>query len=128
MSPEWVAEPLGGDPEPFRSSDPVLNPDAESAQATIILLLLIDEFPVFRLLIREFQVPMLLVVALVRTVRVEPRPLRQLRSIATDRQVMVTAGMGGRGADDATLPGDDVFGLHRMALLLPGVIFSLFRI
>src|SRR5580698_1382880 len=128
MRPEWVAEPLGGDPEPFRSSDPVLNPDAESAQATIILLLLIGEFPVLWLPIWEFQVPVLLVVALVRTVRIEPRLFRQLRSIATDRQVMVTAGMGRRGADDATLPGDDVFGLHRMALLLSGVILSLFRI
>jgi hypothetical protein len=41
---------------------------------------------------------------------------------------MVTAGVGGRGADDATLPGDDVFGLHRMAFLLPRVILSLFRV
>ena len=41
---------------------------------------------------------------------------------------MVTAGVGRRGADDAALPRDDVFGLHRMALLLPGVMVSLFRI
>src|SRR6266404_2401693 len=41
---------------------------------------------------------------------------------------MVAAGVRRRGADDATLPGDDVFGLHRMALLLPGVMLSLFRV
>ena len=41
---------------------------------------------------------------------------------------MVTAGMGRRSADDAALPADNVFGLHRMALLLPGVMLSLFRV
>ena len=41
---------------------------------------------------------------------------------------MVTAGMGGRRADDATLTSDDIFRLHRMALLFPGVILSLFRV
>src|SRR5476651_2228827 len=41
---------------------------------------------------------------------------------------MVTSRVRGRGADDATLPGDDVFGLHRMTLLLPGVMLSLFRV
>ena len=41
---------------------------------------------------------------------------------------MVTAGVGGRGADDATLPGDDVFGLQRMALLLSRVMLSLFGV
>ena len=76
MCPERGAKPRSGDPEPFRSSDPVLNPDAESTQATIILLFLISEFPVLWLLVWKFQVRMLLVVALVRTVRVEPCLLR----------------------------------------------------
>src|SRR5882757_2744606 len=128
MRPERVAKPLSGDPEPFRSPDPVFNPDAESTQATIILLLLISEFPVLWLLVRKFQIPMFLVVALVRTVRVEPCLVRQPRSITTDRQIMVAAEVRRRGADDAALPGDDVFGLHRMALLLPGVMLSLFRV
>src|SRR5450432_1516461 len=41
---------------------------------------------------------------------------------------MMTAGVGRRGADNATLPGDDVFGFQRVALLLPGVMISLFRV
>ena len=117
MRPKWVAKPLSSDPEPFRSSDPVLNPDTESTQSTVICLLLISEFPVLWLLVWTFQVPMFLVVPLVRTVRVEPCLPRQLWSIATDRQVMVTAGVRGRGADDTTIPGNDVF-VFTMALLL----------
>jgi hypothetical protein len=73
MRLERVAEALRCDLEPFRSSDPVFNPDAESTQATVILLLLVSEFPILRFLVWKFQVPMLLVVALVRTVRVQPR-------------------------------------------------------
>ena len=69
-------ETLGSDPKPFRSSDLVPAPDAESTQAAIILLLLIGEAPIFWLLVWEFQVPMLLVVALVSTVRVKPCLLR----------------------------------------------------
>src|SRR5260370_37511856 len=41
---------------------------------------------------------------------------------------MMTGGVRRRGADDASLPGDDVFGLYRVALLLPGVMLSLFRV
>jgi hypothetical protein len=41
---------------------------------------------------------------------------------------MLAAGVGGRCADDTTLPSDDIFRLHRMALLFPGVILTLFRI
>ena len=70
MRLERVAEALRCNLESFRSSNPVLNPDAESTQATIILLLLISEFPVLGLLVWKFQVPMLLVVALVRAIRV----------------------------------------------------------
>ena len=36
--------------------------------------------------------------------------------------------MGGRSTDDAAFPSDDVFGLHRMALVFPGVMLSLFRV
>ena len=72
MRLERVAEAFRCDLEPFRSSDPVLNPDAESTQATIILPLLIGEFPVFWFLVWKLQVPMLPVIPLVCTVRVEP--------------------------------------------------------
>jgi hypothetical protein len=72
MRPERVAKPFSRDLKPFRSSDPMLNPDTESAQSTIILLLLISEFSILWLLVWKFQVPVLLVVPLVRTVRVEP--------------------------------------------------------
>src|SRR5258708_11528856 len=41
---------------------------------------------------------------------------------------MMTAGVRRRGADDASLPGDDVFGLYRVALLLPGIMLPLFRV
>lgn len=41
---------------------------------------------------------------------------------------MVAARMGRRGAGDSTLPGDDVFGLHRMAFLLDKVMVSLFHV
>src|ERR1700688_199980 len=41
---------------------------------------------------------------------------------------MATSGGGGRSADDATLPGDDIFDFHRVALLLPRVVLSLFRV
>jgi hypothetical protein len=128
MRPERVAEALRCDLEPFRSSDPVLDPDAEATQSTIILLLLIVEFPVLWFLVWKFQVPVLLVIALVRAIGVKPCLVRQFRSITTDRQVMTTAGVGWRGADDATFPGDDVFGFQRVALLLPGVMLSLFRV
>ena len=76
MRSERIAKPFRGDPEAFCSSDPVFNPDAESTQATIILLLLIGEFSVLRLLVWKFQVSTLLVVPVVRTVRVEPCLLR----------------------------------------------------
>ena len=76
MCTERISKPLSGNPEPFGSSDPMLNPDAESTQATIILHLIIGEFPVLWLLVWKLQVRMLLVVALVGTVRVEPRLLR----------------------------------------------------
>src|SRR5258707_6429589 len=41
---------------------------------------------------------------------------------------MMATGMRGRGPDDATLPGDDIFGLHRVPLLFPGVMLLLFRV
>src|SRR4051794_35479305 len=41
---------------------------------------------------------------------------------------MVTSGVGRRSADDATIPGDDIFDLHGMALLLSRVVLSLLRV
>jgi len=76
MGLQWIAKPLRGDPEPLRSSDPMLYPDAEATQATIILLLVIGKFSVLWLLVWKFQVPMLLVVPLVCAVPEEPRLAR----------------------------------------------------
>src|ERR1700676_1134166 len=76
MRAEGVTKPFSGDLEPFRPSDPMLNFDAEPTQTAIILLLLVRQFSIPWLLVWKFQVSMLRVVALVRTVPVEPCLLR----------------------------------------------------
>ena len=76
MRSERIAKPLRGDPEAFRSPDPVHHADPEPTQATIILLLLIGEFSILWLLVWKFQVPMVLLISLIRTVRVKPCLLR----------------------------------------------------
>ena len=113
-----VAEAIGHDAEPLGPADPMLDGDAEAAEAAVVLLLVGAQFAAFRLALWDVQVGVVLVVARIGAVGIAACLLRQARSLATDGQVVTAAGMGWRYAGDAPGGGDDILGLQRVALLL----------
>src|SRR3712207_507211 len=113
-----VAVSVGQDAEALSPADPVLGRDPEAAEAAVVVLLVGGQFATLGLRVGDVEVGVVLVVALVGAVGVAARVRRQGRFRAADRQIMPAAGMRVRHADDAAVAGDDVLGLHGVALLL----------
>jgi hypothetical protein len=95
VCPSWIAEPIRDDPESFDLANCVLDTDTKSAEALVVLLLRRCQHAAYRLLIRMVNVRMLLVVPLIHAVSIGSSVIRQLRSLAPDRQIVMAAGMRG---------------------------------
>lgn len=113
-----VAEAVRRDSEPLGAADAVLDPDMESAQASVAILLFLGQLSPFRFLPGHLQIRVLTVVALVGAVGVEARASGQPRPLAANRQVVAAAGVKGQHAGDVPGGGDDALGFDGVASLL----------
>ena len=125
MRPPRVPERVRDDPEPFNLADLVLDPDTKPAQPGVVFFFLVRQLAAFGLLVWIIDLPVFLVVSLIRAVAIHPRAPGRFRPGAAQREIVAAAGLRRRNAGDPALPRDDIFVFQRMTLLFSGIVLFL---